>query len=168
MSVKSVFPLELMCPADLNADGKFRGVSVMKKIWKKDIKKYAIALAAAGALTVGSPGGIMKTPAASDPASDTLIREVISGMTTEEKLAQMMIVALRSDAANTNTATQLSADYAALIRKYDFGGIILFTGNTNISFLNTTAKVQTIQTVFLIFQLQCVSPRSFFSRFLPF
>ena len=150
MSVKSVFPLELMCPADLNADGKFRGVSVMKKIWKKDIKKYAIALAAAGALTVGSPGGIMKTPAASDPASDTLIREVISGMTTEEKLAQMMIVALRSDAANTNTATQLSADYAALIRKYDFGGIILFTGNIE----------DTAQTVTLIRDSQEAAMRS--------
>ena len=60
---------------------------------------------------------------------DAEIRALISSMTTEEKLAQMMIVALRSDAANTNTATELDQDYTDLLRKYDFGGVILFAGN---------------------------------------
>lgn len=41
----------------------------------------------------------------------------------------MMIVALRSDGANTNTATEINQDYADLLSKYDFGGLILFTGN---------------------------------------
>ena len=44
---------------------------------------------------------------------DAEIRALISSMTTEEKLAQMMIVALRSDAANTNTATELDQDYGS-------------------------------------------------------
>lgn len=60
---------------------------------------------------------------------DAEIRELISSMTTEEKLAQMMIVALRSDVTNTDTATELGPDYTELLRKYDFGGVILFAGN---------------------------------------
>ena len=60
---------------------------------------------------------------------DAQIREIISKMTPEEKLAQMMIVGLRSDGSNTNTATEINEDYAGLLQKYDFGGIILFTGN---------------------------------------
>ncbi len=54
---------------------------------------------------------------------------MISEMSTEQKLSQMMIVALRSDPANTKTATKINEDYANLLKKYDFGGIILFTGN---------------------------------------
>ena len=50
-------------------------------------------------------------------------------MTVEEKLTQMMIVALRSDGANTDTATGIDEDYADLLQKHDFGGIILFAGN---------------------------------------
>ena len=50
-------------------------------------------------------------------------------MTVEEKLTQMMIVALRSDGANTDTATGIDEDYADLLQKHDFGGSILFAGN---------------------------------------
>ena len=50
-------------------------------------------------------------------------------MTVEEKLTQMMIVALRSDGANADTATGIDEDYADLLQKHDFGGIILFAGN---------------------------------------
>ncbi len=66
---------------------------------------------------------------ASQSAEDEELHEAISQMTLEQKLSQMMIVALRSDSANTKTATEINQDYANLIRKYDFGGIILFTGN---------------------------------------
>ena len=60
---------------------------------------------------------------------DAEIRNLISEMTVEEKLTQMMIVALRSDGANTDTATGIDEDYADLLQKHDFGGIILFAGN---------------------------------------
>ena len=54
---------------------------------------------------------------------------MISEMTTQEKLAQMMIVALRSDLSNEKTATEIDRDYAEMLTKYDFGGILLFAGN---------------------------------------
>ena len=60
---------------------------------------------------------------------DAEIRNLISEMTVEEKLTQMMIVALRSDGANADTATGIDEDYADLLQKHDFGGIILFAGN---------------------------------------
>jgi hypothetical protein len=54
-----------------------------------------------------------QTPAAAD--TDEEIREFISSMTTEQKLAQMMIVGLRSDGNNTKTAVEISQDYADLL-----------------------------------------------------
>lgn len=69
------------------------------------------------------------TPAYKPGEEDPEILKTISEMSTQEKLAQMMIVALRSDGANTNTATEINQDYADLFSKYDFGGLILFTGN---------------------------------------
>ena len=67
--------------------------------------------------------------AADHGGEDPEILETISGMSTQEKLAQMMIVSLRSDVSNTKIATEISQDYAEVLSKYDFGGIILFTGN---------------------------------------
>ena len=66
---------------------------------------------------------------ADEAADDPEIRELISQMTTEEKLSQMMIVTLRSDVSNTEIVSEISKDYTDLIQKYDFGGIILFAGN---------------------------------------
>ncbi|MBR2685135.1 MAG: glycoside hydrolase family 3 protein [Erysipelotrichaceae bacterium] len=65
------------------------------------------------------------------PEEDTKdgIREKIEQMSVEEKLAQMMIVALRSDAQNTYLATEMNDDYYELLKKYGFGGVILFGGN---------------------------------------
>ena len=80
------------------------------------------------------------TPAYKPGEEDPEILKTISEMSTQEKLAQMMIVALRSDGANTNTATEINQDYADLLSKYDFGGLILFTGNI----------VDPVQTVTLI------------------
>ena len=65
--------------------------------------------------------------AADHGGEDPEILETISGMSTQEKLAQMMIVSLRSDVSNTKIATEISQDYAEVLSKYDFGGIILFT-----------------------------------------
>ena len=69
------------------------------------------------------------TPAYNPGEEDPEILKMISEMTTQEKLAQMMIVALRSDAGNTKNATEIDSDYAEMMSKYDFGGIILFAGN---------------------------------------
>ena len=69
------------------------------------------------------------TPAYNPGEEDQEILKTISEMTTQEKLAQMMIVALRSDAGNTKNATEIDSDYAEMMSKYDFGGIILFAGN---------------------------------------
>ncbi len=60
---------------------------------------------------------------------DSRIREMISRMTPEQKLTQMMIVGLRSDASNSRTAAELDDNYRVFLQKYDFGGIILFGGN---------------------------------------
>jgi beta-N-acetylhexosaminidase len=57
------------------------------------------------------------------------ISKIVTSMTTEQKLAQMMIVSLRSDPDNTNLPQEVSQDYADLVSKYDFGGVILFAGN---------------------------------------
>ena len=64
-----------------------------------------------------------------DEELDARVSEILSGMTTEQKLAQMMIVALRSDPENTYTTTELTPEYVDLLKKYDFGGMILFQGN---------------------------------------
>ena len=69
------------------------------------------------------------TPAVNPGEEDPEILGTISEMSTQEKLAQMMIVALRSDGSNSKTATEINQDYADLLSKYDFGGLILFTGN---------------------------------------
>lgn len=70
-----------------------------------------------------------------DPVSETeknvdaQVKEILAGMSTEQKLAQMMIVGLRSDIKNTKIVTEFSPAYEDLLGKYDFGGIILFAGN---------------------------------------
>ena len=69
------------------------------------------------------------TPAFNPGEEDPEILKMISEMTTQEKLAQMMIVALRSDVSNEKTATEIDRDYAEMLTKYDFGGILLFAGN---------------------------------------
>lgn len=79
-------------------------------------------------------------PAVNTGEQDPEILKTISEMSTQEKLAQMMIVALRSDGGNTKTATEINQDYADVLSKYDFGGIILFAGNI----------VDPVQTVTLI------------------
>ena len=83
--------------------------------------------AAAEAQTEGAAAEA--TPDVDTGEKDPEILKTISEMSTQEKLAQMMIVALRSDGSNSKTATEINQDYADLLSKYDFGGLILFTGN---------------------------------------
>ena len=79
--------------------------------------------------TESGDAAVEVTPAVNPGEEDPEILKTISEMSTQEKLAQMMIVALRSDGGNTKTATEINQDYADLLSKYDFGGLILFTGN---------------------------------------
>ena len=76
-----------------------------------------------------------------DRRVDALVREKVESMSTEQKLAQMMIVGLRSDANNTRSATALSPAYVELLETYDFGGILLFSGNI----LDTAQTVRLIR-----------------------
>ena len=98
-------------------------------------KESGAAQAASGDAQAGSTQADDARDAASEAQAgdtekdDAEIRNLISEMTVEEKLTQMMIVALRSDGANTDTATGIDEDYADLLQKHDFGGIILFAGN---------------------------------------
>ncbi len=79
--------------------------------------------------------------AASGAGTDERVSRLIANMTTEQKLAQRMIVTLRSDGKNT---TKISSSYEKMFTKYDFGGIILFGGSI----------VDTKQTVTLIRKCQ--------------
>lgn len=94
------------------------------------------------------PARGMEIPSA--PTTDAQIRAILSGMTVEQKLAQMMIVAFRSDESNTYTAKEITSDYAALLERYDFGGVILYTGN----------MTDTAQTVRMIRDCQAAAFRS--------
>ena len=57
------------------------------------------------------------------------IQKIVELMTTEQKLAQMMIVALRPEADDAESVTSLTDDYRNILQKYDFGGVILFGSN---------------------------------------
>ena len=67
--------------------------------------------------------------ASKETDEDTRIKEIIASMTPQQKLAQMLIVALRSDPNNTRTPTAIDENYAELLSRYDFGGILLMGGS---------------------------------------
>ena len=57
------------------------------------------------------------------------VEEMVKGMTVEQKLAQMMIVAFRSDPNGSRAPTELTGPYEELLKEYCFGGVILFESN---------------------------------------
>ncbi len=64
--------------------------------------------------------------------SDDDIRSMIAGMTTEQKVAQMITIDVRKygpDADNIKPVTELPDELKAMLNKYDFGGVILFQDN---------------------------------------
>ncbi|MBR4514738.1 MAG: hypothetical protein IKO61_07630 [Lachnospiraceae bacterium] len=85
-----------------------------------------------------------------EPTIDQQVEQMVSNMSTREKLAQMMIVALRPYSGGSGPVTKLSDDYKETLKKYDFGGVILFGGNIS----------DTEQTVTLIHDCQETSMNS--------
>lgn len=88
------------------------------------MKKRILALALALILTLS-----LCACGERQDSNEKQIAKTVAGMSTEEKLAQMMVVAFRSDGNNTRTAAELSPAYAQLLQQYGFGGVILFGGN---------------------------------------
>ncbi|MCR5321740.1 MAG: glycoside hydrolase family 3 protein [Lachnospiraceae bacterium] len=91
----------------------------------------------------GSKLGVVQTSG----SIDEQVEKIIAGMTTEQKLAQMMIVTLRSGGKNT---TVVNRSYEKILKKYDFGGMILFAGSI----------ADTKQTVTLIRKCQSAAMKS--------
>ena len=82
-------------------------------------------------------------PAKAAERENTMVaKEIVSRMTLEEKIGQMIMPAMRK--WNGKNVTVLNAELSEAIRKYKFGGIILFAENTP----------ETEQTVRLIDQMQ--------------
>ena len=111
---------------------------------RKCHSRSAFVLSALMSLTLCGCSSEEQEPAETPQSdADAEIREAIAQMTLEQKLSQMMIPALRSDGVNTKTAVEINPDYADLIQKYDFGGMILFGGNIQ----NTAQTVQMIHDI---------------------
>ncbi len=70
------------------------------------------------------------------------VESIISGMTTEQKIAQMIIPSLRT--WNNKDTTVLNSEQAASLKKYDFAGVILFSQNTK-NVTKTTELINSIQ-----------------------
>ena len=75
------------------------------------------------------------------------IDQIVNGMTTEEKVAQMIMASFRwSDPSNSNASkvTEITPDIEAILNDYNFAGVIIFAQNV----------VDTEQTTRLIYELQ--------------
>ena len=70
------------------------------------------------------------------------VESIISGMTTEQKIAQMIIPSLRT--WNNKDTTVLNSEQTAALKKYDFAGVILFSQNTK-NVTKTTELINSIQ-----------------------
>ena len=71
--------------------------------------------------------------AKTDPAPEVDLDAIISDMTTEEKVAQLLMPAFRSyspDGYTYKYVTELPEDLAGLLSRHGFGGVILFAENS--------------------------------------
>lgn len=81
---------------------------------------------------------------------DKHVNGIIANMTIEQKLAQMMIIAIRYEPDTSKGITKLTKAYKKLLKKYDFGGLIMYANNmTDIN-----------QTVTMIREAQSASMKS--------
>ncbi|MCR5303288.1 MAG: glycoside hydrolase family 3 protein, partial [Lachnospiraceae bacterium] len=72
-----------------------------------------------------------ETPLASmsEEGINAYAKYLLSKMTLQQKLTQMMIVTLRSDPDNTYLTDGFNEEYEAIFKKYGFGGVLLYLGN---------------------------------------
>ena len=81
---------------------------------------------------------------------DKQVNGIIANMTIEQKLAQMMIIAIRYEPDTSKGITKLTKAYKKLLKKYDFGGLLMYANNmTDIN-----------QTVTMIREAQSASMKS--------
>ena len=78
--------------------------------------------------------------------ADDGIRAVVEGMTTEQKVAQMLMPAIRywGEVKATEGVTALNDAQKALLSKYSFGGVILFSQNCQTA-RQTTSLIKEMQ-----------------------
>ena len=60
---------------------------------------------------------------------DKQVNGIIANMTIEQKLAQMMIIAIRYEPDTSKGITKLTKAYKKLLKKYDFGGLLMYANN---------------------------------------
>ena len=89
---------------------------------------------------------------ASQVASDDRVETLLASMSVEQKIAQMIMLAIRSWGGEENGVTDLSAvpDLAAALQKHQYGGVILFGANVE----------DTEQTLRLVHDLQANNAQS--------
>ncbi len=80
--------------------------------------------------TAGASEPVITTEGTEKPVREQA-ENIISGMTLEQKIAQMLSISLQywSDGDSTENTTALNDKQKALLTKYDFGGITLFGKN---------------------------------------
>lgn len=117
--------------ADVHEAAAASGNSADAAVIEQDKEEIGVSSTADSTVAVETEQMISSSSAAvmDEEDMDKKIREIIAGMTTEQKIAQMIIISLRSDPKNTRTPTELTEDYVKLLQRYDFGGVILMEGN---------------------------------------
>ena len=119
----------------------------------KSITRRSFVLAAASTVVLvgtacASPqsGGTATDSHVSSVSSSERVTDAIAAMTLEQKIAQMIMPALRTWEGKDKDVTDLSAlpDLASALQKYQFGGVALFASNV----------VDTAQTLRLVSDLQ--------------
>ncbi len=123
-----------------------RVILKMRKLFSKLVAMLT-ATAILGTMISTYPVSAAAKDKNTEASIDERVDRMIAGMTTEQKLAQMMIVSLRSGGKNT---TAVSKAYEKILKKYDFGGFILFAGSI----------ADTEQTVTLIRKCQSAAMKS--------
>ncbi len=114
------------------------------------VTRRSFMLAAAG--TAALVGTACASSNVSDTPSDERVTSIVAAMTLEQKIAQMIMPALRTWEGEDNDVTDLSAlpDLASALRKHQYGGVILFGSNV----------VDTAQTLRLVSDLQANNAKS--------
>lgn len=80
-------------------------------------------------------------------AEQSKAEQYLASMTTEEKIAQMVMPAFRwktDDEGNTSNVTEITDDIAASLEKHGYAGVILFAQNTSTN-AGTTRLVDALQ-----------------------